>query len=128
MANDSPLKILVVDDEPVVRDFMRNLAAFIDKNSQVSALADGFEAMELAKKEAFDLVFLDVRMPKIDGLDLLRELKKINSRSSYVMITGYAVDDMLAEAHKEGILSALKKPFDVAQITALIEQARLQKG
>lgn len=128
MAKDSLLKILVVDDEPVVRDFMRNLAAFMDKNSLVSALDDGFEALELAKKEAFDLVFLDVRMPKINGLDLLRELKKINSRSNYVMITGYAVDDMLAEAHKEGILAALKKPFDVAQITALMEQARLQKG
>jgi len=119
MADEEKIKALVVDDETVIRDF---LSRFLSLNGiEVTAVTDGFKAVELAGKEDFDIIFLDVRMPKMDGLETLRALKKIRPQSRYVMMTGYAVDDLLEKAEKEGAVSSLKKPFDINRIEDTIK-------
>ena len=113
------IKILVVDDEQVVRDFLGRLLTL--KSAIVKIVEDGFRAIEAVKQERFDIVFLDVKMPQMDGLETFRELKKIDPQAKYVMMTGYAVDDILTEAQQEGLFHFIRKPFDIDQITSLIE-------
>lgn len=114
-------KILVVDDEKVVRDFLTRFLKL--KSLEVETAESGFAAIKLAEKEKFDLVFLDVRMPKIDGLQTFRRLKKLTPGSKYIMMTGYAVDDLLEQAKNEGAIVSLKKPFDIDELTAVLKTA-----
>lgn len=122
------IKVLVVDDEKVVREFLVRLLSLED--IEVKAAEDGLKAIEIAKKEKFDLIFLDVRMPNLDGLQTLKELKKTAPAfTRYVMITGYAVDDMLEQAKVEGATTAIKKPFEIGEIlNQLSEVRRLKKA
>ncbi len=123
MTEKQGLNILIVDDEKVVRDFLTRLFSF--KNIIPKTAESGLEAIAMMKKEIFDFVFLDVRMPGMDGVQALKELKKINSGAKYVMMTGYSVDDLLEEVKKENIFASIKKPFDVNQIIAFVtEQAQ----
>ena len=112
-------KVLIVDDEEVVRDFL--LRIFSLKGIQALAAEDGTRAVEMAKDEHFDIFFLDIMMPGINGLETLRELRKISPQSRYVMMTGYAVDDMLNEAVREGASVSIRKPFDIKQVTDIID-------
>lgn len=119
MANKKDIKVLVVDDEEIIRAFLSRLLSL--EGVKVEAVEDGYKAIEAAKNAVFDIVFLDVRMPKIDGLDTYRELKKINPKAKYVMMTGYAVDEILKKAQEEGVTAALKKPFDISQVLTMVK-------
>jgi DNA-binding NtrC family response regulator len=120
MDSDRKIKVLVVDDEQVVRDF---LGRFLTLKSAIVRIAeDGFRAIEVFRQEKFDLVFLDVKMPQMDGLETFRELKKIDPQAKCIMMTGYAVDDLLEQAEQEGAAQSIKKPFDINQITSLLER------
>jgi two-component system response regulator HydG len=126
MGNDSGvIKIMVVDDEKIIREFLARLLSL--KGVEVECVEDGHKAIEAAQAENFDFFFLDVRMPKIDGLQTLKQLKKISPKSQYVMMTGYAVDDLLQEAEKEGILAAIKKPFDISQLISFVKDYSREK-
>ncbi|HAH21280.1 MAG: hypothetical protein A2Y00_02395 [Omnitrophica WOR_2 bacterium GWF2_43_52] len=116
---------LVIDDEKAVVDFLVQFLGL--KAVQAKTVEDCLSALEAARKESFDIVFLDVRMPRMNGVELLRELKKINPHSMYVMMTGYAVDDLLEQARREGARIHLKKPFDIEEISHIIEECRHEK-
>jgi len=117
--------ILVVDDEEVVRDFLERF--FRLKGLEVAVAENGEKAVESMRAKASDIVFLDVRMPQMNGMEALREIKKIAPSAKFVMMTGYAVDDILKESRKEGAIASIKKPFDMTQLSALIEGLSLQK-
>lgn len=119
------IRVLVVDDERVVRDFLARLLSL--KGMEVRVAEDGYKAIKMAKQENFDFTFLDVRMPGIGGLRTLRELKKLNPDSAYVMMTGYAVDDVLRQAEEEGAVVSIKKPFEIKQVLNIIESGELLK-
>ncbi|MFA5356741.1 MAG: response regulator [Candidatus Omnitrophota bacterium] len=121
------MNILIIDDEEVVRSFL--LRIFSLKGVKVKAVEDGAKAIEAVKAEHFDIFFVDVMMPGLNGLETLRELKKISPQSKYVMMTGYAVDDILKEAVREGASISIKKPFDIQQLTDILEnEFGSQKG
>ena len=122
MASERSLTALVVDDEKVIRDFLIKFLKMYDIEARCAKDGDG--AIELARTEKFDVIFLDVRMPKMDGLEALRKLKRLNPEARYVMMTGYAVDDLLEEAKKEGIAASIKKPFEIDEITREINNIR----
>lgn len=112
-------RILIVDDEKVVRDF---LLRFLSLQSHQVTVADGGQkAIEALSGQVFDFVFLDIRMPGMNGFETLIELKKIMPEARYIMMTGYAVDDLLDAAKKVGIFASIKKPFDINQIKAFFE-------
>ncbi len=116
------IKALIVDDEKIVCDFLMNL---LKLEGVISKFAEnGFKALEIAKKEKFDIIFIDVRMPKMDGLELLKELKKIEAGKLYLMMTGYSVEELLREAEKEGAAGSLKKPFDIELIREYINKVK----
>lgn len=119
MNGNKDLKILVVDDEKVVRDFLTRLLSM--EASLVKTAENAQQAIEEAKRSSFDCFFLDIRMPEMNGVELLEQLKKIAPESKYIMMTGYAVEDLLEKAKKMGVFASIKKPFDINQILSLVK-------
>lgn len=119
MGDKKTIKVLIVDDEKVVRDFLSRVLSLQAVESK--AVEDGFKAIEAVKEEKFNLVFLDIRMPRMDGLTTYNELKKINPELECVFMTGYALEEILLGKTKQPGVICLKKPFqDVNQIKDII--------
>lgn len=106
--------ILVVDDEPG----MRALFSFMlgAKGFEVRTAGSGEEALKNVKASPYDLVFLDVRMPYMNGVEVLRSLRQMRPNISVVMMTGYAVEQLLNEAISEGARGYLRKPFTIEEL------------
>ncbi len=118
MADTKP-KILIVDD---MKSMRRTLAGLMeDKGYDVTGVEDGYQAIDAAKRTAFDLIFMDIKMPGINGVQTFREIKKITPRSVVVMMTGFAVEDLVKEALEEGAFSVVYKPFDTERVISLVE-------
>lgn len=119
MNNNRKIKVLVVDDEKIVRDFLARILSL--QAIEVKTVEDGLKAVEAVKLEKFDLAFLDIRMPGINGLETFRELKKIDANLKYVMMTGYSVDELLENARAEGVVNFFKKPFDINSVNMFLK-------
>ncbi len=127
MSGDKKLRILVVDDEKVIRDFFKRVLSLL--NAEVFEAEDGLQAVELARANEYDVFFLDVRMPGIDGLETFRQIRLIHSQAQVVMMTGYAVDDILKQAQDEGASQIIRKPFDITELKVIIDRlARDKRG
>ncbi len=113
------MSVLVVDDEEIVRDFLTRFLLF--KGLEVETAESGPDALKLSENKSFDVAFIDVRMPKMNGLETFRALKAISPDTKYVMMTGYAVNDVLRDAEIEGASLSIKKPFDINQISYFLE-------
>ena len=118
MAERTP-KILVVDDQ---RGMRLTLSGVIeDKGYDVTGVEDGYQAIDAASKTTFDVIFMDIKMPGINGVQTFREIKKISPSSVVVMMTGFAVEDLVKEALDEGAFSVVYKPFDMDHVINLVE-------
>ncbi len=124
MAKDK-IKVLVVDDEKIVRDFFKRLLSLL--GLEVTDVEDGYKAVEAAKVNKFDLYFIDVRMPGLNGLETYRQIHQIDPQAFVVMITGYAVEDILEQAQKEGAYGNIRKPFDINQIKEVVDKLGADK-
>lgn len=114
-------RILVVDDN---EEFCRNVKDIVElKGYTVATAYDGFKALELVKQNGFDLVLMDIRMPVIDGVETFKKVKKIAPDTPVIMVTAFAVEDLIREALREGAFGSLKKPLDFDKLFKLIEQA-----
>ena len=107
MKNNASKKILIVDDEPEMRIALETTLQ--RENYQLVCAEDGKQALELFENQVFDLVLTDVRMPKINGLELLREVKERSPETPVVMMTAYGAIDNAVEAMKEGAFDYLIK-------------------
>ena len=102
-------RILIVDDEPLIRRlFVRN---FSRKGFQVLSAPDGKEALETIRRERPDLVVLDVRMPVMDGIEVLQSFAKANQKMTIIVLTAY--DDFQPRAAELGAVECITKPFDL---------------
>jgi len=131
MAEEEKIKVLVVDDEAVIRDLLSRLLTF--EGLIVKCADDGLKAIEAAEKERFDLVFLDIKMPKMNGLEIFSILRKIDPKLSCVFMTGYALETALLDKTKQPGVTCLKKPFeDISQIkdiaVKVLQEARTIAG
>lgn len=116
--------ILVVDDEESLRDSMRMLLS--DRYEVVFAV-DGRQAIEIAKKISPDLVLLDVHLPEIDGIEVLRQIKELDPELDVVMVTAMNTVQYAVEAIKCGAYDYVTKPFDIEAISTLIAKILEQK-
>ena len=117
----APRRILLADDEPLVRDL---LVRFLrQQGHEVVVARDGREALESFKAQPADLVLSDVRMPRLDGLQLLHAIKDINPRVPVVLISGYGDVETVVNALKSGAENFLAKPLDMAVLGKVIDQA-----
>jgi len=116
--------VLVVDD---LRSIRLTLGGILEDEGYNVVLAEnGYQAIEMAKQTPFDLIFMDIKMPGINGVQTFREIKKINPEAVVIMMTAYSVEDLVREAVEEGAYAVVYKPFDIEKIVSIIESA-LQK-
>lgn len=113
------IKILIVDDEVVMRDTMSDWLSY--KGYGVVATANGISAVEAARQEPFSVAFVDLKMPGMDGIDVMRAIKAINSSTSVIIMTAYATIETAIRAIKEGAYNYLTKPFSLDEVETMIK-------
>lgn len=111
--------VLVVDDEEEIRNLFQRL---LGSSQEVIVARDGYEALEKAKEKSFDLVFLDVRLPGMDGVETLEQFKEIQPDAIVVMMSGYSVEEDVRRALAMGAQDFIPKPFDSPDQIMTIEQ------
>jgi two-component system, NtrC family, response regulator len=114
-------RILVVDDEPNARGALRTILA--EEGYAVSEAGDGVEALAHLRNVGADLVLADVRMPRMDGLTLLREARESGIDSAFVVMTAFGSIEMAVEAMRAGAENFLVKPLDDRAVVVVIEKA-----
>jgi two-component system response regulator (stage 0 sporulation protein F) len=115
----TPLHILVVDDEQSICLLLQDVLTRFGHS--VTTCQDGATGLELAQQHRFDLVFLDIRMPGMGGLEALKRLRDLQPDATFVMITGFAKDDIIDEALQSGASACLCKPFSLSQVKKLLD-------
>jgi two-component system response regulator PilR (NtrC family) len=120
------VKILVVDDDQGMREFLEIMLT--REGYDVSSAGEGNGAIKLCKKIKFDLVITDLKMPKVDGIDLLKAIKEISPETMVILITAYASGDTALAAMNEGAYDYLEKNFDVEDLKEIVRDALSKKG
>ena len=118
-------KILVADDEQSMREFLDIMLK--KEGYKVSLASNGEEVAKLVENDLFDLVLLDIRMPKLDGISALKKIKANTPETIVIMITAYASADTAIKAMKEGAYDYITKPFKVEEIKLIIKNALEKK-
>lgn len=114
-------KILVVDDEPGMREMLAFELGL--RGYDITTAADGAQALDLLRKEKFQLVISDVMMPRMNGLKMLEEIKLTDPDIEVIISTGYGSVETAVCAMKTGAYDFIQKPFNVEELAALLEKA-----
>jgi len=113
--------ILIVDDNT---SLCRTLSLVLGRQGYtVNTAKDGLEALVRVKESPFDLIFMDIKMPLMDGVETYRRIKKIRPEAVVMMMTAYAVEDLVQQALEEGAYGIVYKPLDIEKVVAVIEEA-----
>ena len=117
-----PEKLLIVDDEP---DMLKLLSMIIREKTpyETATTNNPIEALEMAKKGGFDLVITDLKMPGLDGMDLLDAIKRTNEDLPVIVITAYGTVESALETMRKGGFDYITKPFKKEQILYTIDKA-----
>ena len=107
-------RILVIDDDELIRSLFKQTLE--EQGHTVVTAGTGAEGLEYVKRWEFDLVFLDLKLPGMDGAELLREIKSTRPKLAVAIITGYPGSEMMERALKQGPLGVMNKPFDSSDI------------
>lgn len=113
--------VLVVDDERGIRDLL-TLELGIE-GYRVTTACDGQEALELIRRERFQVIISDINMPRVGGLELLRAVKGLDPDVEVIISTGYGTVEAAVKAMKEGAYDFIQKPFHIEEMLALVEKA-----
>ncbi len=114
------ISILVVDDELSIRE---SLSGWLKRGGyQVDTAADGLTALARSKENYYDIMLIDVKMPEMDGLSLLRKLKETESETAILMMTAYGDIHDAVEAIKLGAYDYLLKPFELEELNFTLEK------
>jgi two-component system response regulator PilR (NtrC family) len=119
-------KLLVADDEQSMREFLDIMLK--KEGYKVSLASNGEEVLKLAERDIFDLILMDIRMPKLDGIAVLKKIKALSPETIVIMITAYASTDTAIRAMKEGAYDYVTKPFKVDEIKLIIKNALEKKN
>jgi DNA-binding NtrC family response regulator len=120
-ARDGAARLLVVDDEPIA---LRNLERVLSKEGyDVSTASSGASALRQLRQSAFDLVLTDLRMEKVDGMQVLKRCKESDPDVEVILITGYAAIETAIEAMKHGAYHYLAKPFKLDEVRKVVAEA-----
>jgi len=93
------------------------------KGYAVTIARDGMEALEKVKQKPFDMIFMDIKMPLMDGVETYKRIRQIRPESVVMMMTAYAVEELVQEALQEGAYGVIYKPLDIERVVSLIEEA-----
>ncbi len=119
--------IMIVDDNV---NLCRTLSYILQgKGYDVTIANDGSEAIEKARvRKCFDIVFMDIKMPMMDGVETYKQIKKIIPEITVVMMTAYTADDLIQKALEEGAYAVIYKPIDIDKAITLLEKAKEQRS
>jgi DNA-binding NtrC family response regulator len=114
-------KILVIDDERSIRNTLKEVLEY--ENHQVEVAADGLEGLDIFKKGGFEVVLCDIKMPNMDGMEVLEKLYEISPDVPVVMISGHGNIDTAVEAIKKGAFDFIEKPLDLNRLLITIRNS-----
>jgi DNA-binding NtrC family response regulator len=115
-------KILIIDDEEAIRDGCYQILT--RKGYHVDSTGDAVNGLQMALKDSHDLILLDVRMPEVNGMDILKKLKEENNISAKVIIiTGYGTIPLAVEAMRQGAFNFLTKPYSAGELKDAVNNA-----
>ena len=118
-------KVLLVDDE---KDFVEALGERMEnRGMNVTTTTSATDAIARVKAESYDAVVLDLQMPEMDGIQVLKAIKEIKPEMQIILLTGYATVEKGIEAIKMGAMDLIEKPADIAIITEKIKKAQARK-
>ena len=112
-------RILVCDDEEEIRE---SLNLILEKDYDISFATNGEEAIEHIKKSPTDLVILDIKMPRMDGIETLKRIKQAKSDTKVIIATGYRSVETATEAVKHGASDYIVKPFESKQVLQTVNK------
>jgi len=115
-------KILIIDDERAIRRALREILEF--ENFQVDEAEHGIEGLEKAKNTLYDIIFCDIKMPQMDGLEVLDGLNEAKVDAPVIMISGHASIETAVEAIKKGAFDFIEKPLDLNRILVTVRNAK----
>jgi DNA-binding NtrC family response regulator len=118
------ISILIVDDEESVRDSLYSW--FIEDGYHVESAENAKKALLMLENESFDIILADIKMPGMDGLEMLRRIKLLKSDSIVIVMTAFATVDTAVQALKDGAFDYVTKPFDPDDLSHLIRNASKQ--
>jgi len=122
MPSGRPARILIVDDDPLLLELLTDTLAAI--GYETAPAADGAIALDMLQNEQFDLMISDIKMPRLDGLQLLKRVRRRYPRLPVLFITGFSSREMIGSVAPDGVLA---KPFRIAHIESMIQQALERK-
>jgi len=113
-------KLLIVDDQYGIRLLLHEI--FKKEGYEVFQAANGFQAIDIVIKDCPDLVILDMKIPGMDGVEILKRIKEINKEIKVILMTAYGELDIIEEAKKLGALRYFPKPFDIDEIKKVVRE------
>ncbi|MFM9026686.1 MAG: response regulator, partial [Bacteroidota bacterium] len=114
-------KILIIDDEKSIRNALKDILTY--EKFEVEEAADGAEGLKSAESVSYDLVLCDIKMPKMDGLEVLSKLQEIKPELPVVMISGHGTIETAVEALKKGAYDYISKPPDLNRLLVTVRNA-----
>lgn len=116
-----PLRVLVADDDPAIRTLVSRVLA--REGFEVVSASDGAEAMRCLDRETFDLVVLDLMMPRVDGIGVIKHLETRGGDKPPIVVMTAAVPDILRRLQVDRIARVIMKPFDLDQLIQFAGEA-----
>ena len=114
-------RILVIDDEKSIRNTLMEILSY--EGYEVTEAQDGSEGLKLAEKEKFDIILSDIKMPKMDGIEVLEKLQELSPETPVVMISGHGNIETAVEAIRKGAFDYISKPLDLNRMLVTIRNA-----
>lgn len=116
------MRILVVDDDPSMCETLSDILE--DKGYEVTTANDGREAVEKTKQKEFGLVLMDIKMPKMNGVEACKIMRSERPDMKIILMTAYAVEDLVQEALKDETVGIFFKPLDLEKVIQLLQNIR----
>ncbi len=117
-----PEKVLLVDDEKELLEAMAERLRL--RGMEVTTTTSPWDALEIMTRETFDAVVMDLMMPELNGLEALKEIKKLRPEIQVVLLSGYATQTMAHEALDRGAVDMLEKPPDIEALCTMIRRGK----
>jgi DNA-binding response OmpR family regulator len=124
--NGGKMEVLIIDDEPCIADALQIILS--DSGHAVTLAATGREGLEHAGRKRYDVTITDLRLPDMSGLDLLSLLRRRASDGFIVVITAHGTPEIAAESFRRGAFHFLCKPFQPADILAVLDEVSRRAG
>lgn len=118
-------KILVIDDEKPIRNTLQEILEYEDHKVEIAA--DGFEGLEKAKENKYDIILCDIKMPNMDGIEVLEKLEIFSPDVPVIMISGHGSVETAVEALKKGAYDFIEKPLELNRLLVTIRNALERK-